>query len=116
MKMFVEKEISGSFTVLYRKGSKGLILVMELHHASKIDRADDIDIVQNERLVVREEPGGLLQAAAGIEQELLARNFDTHAEVIVLFEIGLDHVGEMVHVDDHFGYAEKAQTGECDFE
>ncbi len=64
-----------------------------------------------------EEPGGFFEAAARIEQEVvLAGDFDAHAEVVVGFQVGDDHVGEVVNVDDGFGDAKGAQAGEINFE
>ena len=59
---------------------------------SQIDRADHVDIMQKKRLVEmpessRKNQRGLLQPAAGIEQNLFARDLDPHPEVIVRFQI-----------------------------
>ncbi len=37
--------------------------------------------------ILEKEIGGFFQAAAGVEQDFLARNFNAHAEVIVRFQI-----------------------------
>jgi hypothetical protein len=74
-------------------------------HAAKVDRADDIHVVQQEglvhvRLILQEKPGCLLQAAAGIEQDVFAGNFDAHAEIVFFLQIVYKHVREVVNVDD----------------
>ena len=46
----VEEQVSGSLAVLRRQCGEGLLGGMKLHHAPEVDGADDIDIVQNERL------------------------------------------------------------------
>src|SRR5580698_4690921 len=94
---------------------------MKLHHPLKINRADDIDIVQNEGLVdatwlVEKKMSRLLQPAASIEQSLLTRNFDTHAKVVVGFQIIDDHVGKVMHIDDHFANATLAQARNRDLQ
>src|SRR5882762_2538316 len=94
---------------------------MNLHHAPEVNRADDIDIVQNKRLVktvgtLKEKIGGLFKAAARVEQDLLARDFNTHAEIVVRFEIFKNHVSEVMHVDDHLANPKGAQARERDFE
>ena len=108
-----------------------MILFVELEHAGEVDGAEDVDVVEEEGLVdlsgigavgiggggiFQEEPGGFLQTAAGVEQDIFAGDFDAHAEVFVGFQIVDDQVGEVVDVDDDFGDAEGAQAGEGDFE
>ena len=117
LKALVEEQVSRSLPVLHRQGCERLILSMKLHHAPEINRADDIDIVQNERLfravgILEEKIGGLFQSAAGVEQDLFARDFNTHAEVIVRFQILDNHVGEVMDVDDHFADSESARKRE----
>ena len=51
---------------------QGVTFGMDLQHAVKIDRADDVDVVEKEGLVetagiFEEKPGGFLQAAAGVQ-------------------------------------------------
>jgi len=67
--------------------------------------------------VFKEEPGGLFQAAAGVEEEIVfARDFDVEAEIFVGVEIVDDLVGEVVDVDDDAGDAEGFEACESDFE
>ena len=68
------------------------------------------------RLTVQEERCSPLEAAAGVEQDLFAGDFDVHAEVLVGAEIFDDHVGEVMGIDDDFVNAEGAQAGERDLE
>src|SRR5208282_4356617 len=94
---------------------------MVLHHASQVDRADDIDIVQNEGLIQRagvlqKEMSRLFQSAASVEQDLLTRDFNAHAEVVVRFQVIKDHVGKMMHIDDDLANAKFAQAGKRDLE
>src|SRR5580693_1012442 len=88
LKLLVEEQVSRRFPFLHRQGGERLIFSMKLHHAPEINRADDIDIVQNERLfrgvgILEEKIGSPFQAAASVEQDLLTRDFNTHAEVSV---------------------------------
>ena len=64
-----------------------------------------------------EKPGGFFQAAAGVQELVVfAGNFEAHVEIVFGLEIVDDHLGVMVDVDDGFGYAECAETAECDFQ
>src|SRR5260370_13817126 len=49
----------------------------------------------------RSEPGGFFEAAAGVEQDFLAGDFDAHAEIVVGFQVVGDQVGEVMDVDDY---------------
>ena len=71
--MLVEEQIARSLAVLNCQGGEGAVFRVKPHHAPEIDGADDIDVVQDERLLqarigIEKEMGGLLQAAAGVEQ------------------------------------------------
>ena len=63
-----------------------------------------------------EEMRGFFQTASGIEQDILTRDFNAHAEVVVCFQILHDHVGEVMDVDDHFANSEIAQARERDLQ
>ena len=94
---------------------------MELKHAGEVDGAEDVDIVEEEGLVqtggvFEEKPGGFFEAAAGVEQDFLAGDFEAHAEVFVGHQVVEDLVGKMVDVDDDFGDAKGAQADEGNFE
>src|SRR6267154_511308 len=98
-----------------------MIFGVELEHGADVDGADDVDVVEEEGLVeilwiFEEEPGGFFQAAAGVEEDFFAGDFNAHAEIFVRFEIVDDLVGEVVDVDDDFGDAEGTETRESDFE
>jgi hypothetical protein len=121
MEVVVEEEWTGSFAGLHGEGCEGVILFMELEHAAEIDVADHVDVVEKEGLVktvgvLEEKPGGFFQAAAGVQQNVFAGNFDAHAEVFVGFEVVGDHVGEVVDVNDDFGDTKGAEAGQGDFE
>ncbi len=119
--MVIEEEVAGSPAVLDSEGGEGVTFRMELQHAAEIDGADDVDIVEEERLletrgIFEEEPGGFFEAAAGVEQDFLAGDFDAHAEIVVGFQVVGDQVGEVMDVDDYFGDSEGAQAGEGDLQ
>ncbi len=136
LEVVVEEEVAGGFAGLDGEGGEGVIFGVELQHAAEIDVADDVDVVEKEELVhlvgfrlggiaaagstasaiFEEEPGGFFQAAAGVQQNIFAGDFDAHAEVFIGFQIVDDQVGEVMDVDDHFVDAEGAQAGEGDFE
>src|SRR6202011_3265569 len=60
--------------------------------------------------------GRLFQASAGVEQDLLARDFNTHAEVFVCFQILENHFGKVMHVENHLANSKDAQARECDLQ
>ena len=121
LEVVVEEEEPRRFAGLDGEGGQGLIFGVELEHGAEVDIADYVYVVKEKGLVeaggiLQEEPGGFFEAAAGVEQDLFAGDFDAHAEVFVGFQIVDDHVGKVVDVDDDFGDAEGAQAGEGDFE
>src|SRR5713101_5826935 len=121
LEVLVEEQVSGSLTILHGKCGESVSVVVESEHAYEIDVADDVDVVQEERLIqtagiLEEKPGGFFQAAAGVEQEILAGDFDAHAKVGAGLQIIDNHVGEVMDVDNHFSDAKGAQPGEGDFE
>ena len=90
LELLVEEQVSGGLPVLHRQRGESPLFSVKLHHAPKIDRADHIDIVQNEWLfrmsgILEKKPAGLFQAAAGVEQDVLARDLNSHAEVVRWF-------------------------------
>src|ERR1035437_584612 len=66
--------------------------------------------------VFEKEPRCFLEAAAGVEQNVFARNFNSHPKVVVLLQIINNHVGKVMHVDDHFANPKLAQAVECDLQ
>src|SRR3984893_11277056 len=119
----VEQKIAGSLALLYGEGSEGLSFKVKLHHAPEIDRAEDIDIMQNERRFlpgmptrILEKPSGFFQATSGVKQLLLARDFDAHAEVVVLFQVVNHHVGKVMDIDNDVVNPKFAQARERDLE
>src|SRR5882757_6078902 len=96
------------------------MFLVELHHASKIDRADNVNVVQKKGLVpsptvIQKKPRSLLQPTTGIQQHVLARHFNPHTKVVVCLQVIDNHIAKVMYVDDHFTYSELAQTGESDF-
>src|SRR6266481_2875956 len=75
----VEEEGAGGFAGLDGQGGERVILGVELEHAGEVDVADDVDVVEEEGLVetggiFEEEPGGFFEAAAGVEENVFARD------------------------------------------
>ena len=106
---------------MHRKGREGGVFNMKPHHAGEIDGADDIDIVHDERLLrtraaLEKEPCGMFQAATGVKQNFLARQFNPHAEVVVGPQVLDDHVGVVMGVDNDLAHAESSQAAESDFQ
>ena len=86
-------------------------------HARKIDGAEHIDVVDDEGLLrafagLQEKPSGFFEAATGVEQDLLAGNFNAHAEVAVGLEVIDDFVCEVMDIENDFADAEGTQTAE----
>src|SRR5579864_1956426 len=118
---FVEQEVAGGLALLHGQGSERLVFVMKRQHTREVDRADDVDIVEQERFltlaVLKEEPFGLLQSAAGIEQDIVfARDLNTHSEVVVILQVIDNHVGEVMHVDDYVLDSEGGETAKGDLQ
>src|SRR5439155_15207957 len=119
LKLLVEQQVARSLAVLHGQCGESLMFRVELHHAAEINRADDIHIMQNERLlkpvgILEEEPGGLLQAPTCVQQNLLARDFNADAEVIVGFQIFENQIGQVMDVDDHLADPKAAQAAQRD--
>jgi hypothetical protein len=122
LEMVVEEELAPGGAGLDGEGGEGVMVFVELEHASEVDGAEDVDVVEEEGLVetfwiFEEKPGGFFQAAAGVEEEVVfAGDFDAQVEIIFGAQVGDDLIGEVVDVDDDFGDAEGAEAGEGDFE
>jgi hypothetical protein len=104
---------------LHRQRRERLMLSMELHHTPEINRANDIDVVQQEwsfktDRMLEKKTGCVFQAAARIEQDLLAGDHNVHTKILVVFQVVQNHPGEMMHVDNYVFYAGGAQPGERD--
>ena len=94
---------------------------VELEHAGEVDGADNVDVVEEEGFVLlsgvgaggifEEEPSGFFEAAAGVQQNVFAGDFDAHAKVLVGFQVVDDQISKVVNVDDDFGNAEGPEAG-----
>ncbi len=68
--LVVEQQVSRSLAVLYSQSRECMVLVVKLQHTIQVNRADDIGIMQNKRLVplrIGKEIGGFLQTAASVQ-------------------------------------------------
>ena len=61
---------------------------------------------------VQKEIRGLFQSAAGVEQNIFARDFDPHPEIVVGLQIVDNHVGKVMHIDDHFAECRSCAGGQ----
>src|SRR5712692_1620538 len=121
LKLLVEEQVSSRLPVLHRQCGESLILSVKLHHALEINRGDNVNIVQNKRLaktpgIVEEKIGRLPQAAARVEQDVLARDFNVNAEVIVGFQIVENRIGKVMHIDNHLANPKGEQARERDLQ
>ena len=121
MQFVVEEQQAGRFAGLDGQGGESVIFFVELDHASKVDGADDVDVVKKEGLVdllgiFEEEPCGFFQASAGVQQNIFAGDFDASSKIVFGFQVVDDLVGKVVDVDDEFRDAEGAEASEGDFE
>ena len=117
----IEQQIARSCAVLHSQRGEGGVFGVECGQAREIEVAEDIDVVQEERLLracggIEKERRGVLQATAGVQQLLFARDFDVHAEVAVGFEVLDDHNRVVMDVDDDIAHAESAQAEEGDLQ
>jgi len=90
--LFVEQQVARALSFLDGEGCEGAILVVAVEQTMEVDCADNIHVVKNERLIqavgiLEKEPACLFQAAAGVEQELFARNFHLQAKIIVGLQV-----------------------------
>jgi hypothetical protein len=88
LEIIVEEELAGGVTGLDGESGEGVTGVVELEHSREVDRADDVDVVKEEGLVetggiFEEKPGGFFEAAAGVEKDFFAGNFDAHPKIVV---------------------------------
>jgi len=95
--------------------SPGRAVRVKLHHAAEIDRADDIDIVQNEGLVdqisnLQEEPCRFLSRHR-VSRMCPARDFNRMPSCSLPSD-SRRQVGEVMRVDDYFANPEVAQARE----
>ena len=60
--------------------------------------------------------GGLFQTAAGVQQNVFARNFDVHRKIVVGFQILDDLISKVMNVDYRFLHAKQIQSVERDFQ
>src|SRR5579864_4819788 len=120
LRCVVEEQVSRSLAVLHCQSRERLMFGMKFHHASEINVADHIYVVQDERFVsaarIQKKMRGLLQPATGVEQRVLVRNFNPHSEVLVRFQILHDHVSKMMGINNDVVNSEFAQTGERKFQ
>jgi len=121
--LIVEEKLAGGRAGLDGKGGEGVVFIVELEHAAKVDGADDVYIVEKEGLgrrvarLLQEKPSCFFQTAASVEQKIVfAGDFDAHAEIVVGFDVVSDHIGKVMDVDDDFVDAEGAKAREGDFE
>jgi hypothetical protein len=76
---------------------------------TKVDVAEDIDVVDEKRPVIVEEPGRLLQSPAGVEKGGFAGEGGAQTEAVLSGEVAFDLLRKVVEVDDdvgHPGFAE----------
>ena len=117
--MLVEEKVARGLALLNGQGGECVVFGVKADHARKIDGAEDIDVVDDEGLLrafagLQEKPSGLLEAAAGVEQDLLAGDFNAHAEVAVGLEVIDDFVGEVMDIENDFTDAEGAQAAQSE--
>src|SRR6266404_2181239 len=119
LKVLVEKQRASGGAILDRECSQSPIFRVRLHHPAKIDRADHIDVVQDEWFVrgagiSQKEIRRFFQAAASVEQFLFARDFNPHAEVVIGLQEFQNHVRKVMDVNEYVADSKRQQSGECD--
>ena len=115
--LLVEQKVSRSLPILHGQGGQSLTFSMRSDHLSQINSADHIHVMNDEWLfsgISQKEIGGLLQPTPGIEQDLLARYFNPHAKVSVLFQILNNHLSSVMHINNDLVNPKGAQARECD--
>ena len=120
--MLVEEQIARSLPVLNGQRGEGIVFDVKLHHAPKIDGADHIDVVQDERVLASRPLESRKKWAAffrppPVSSRISSREISIRMpKLSVGFEVLSNHVRVMMRVDDHFAHAKGAQAGECDLQ
>ena len=119
--LFVEKQVTRTLTLLHCQSGQRVVLVVKLHHAREIDVAQHIDVMQQERFAssisCRRERTTLLSSGRRRYRAAHPRaKFRYACRSSARRQILHNHVGKVMHVDDDVGYAEGAQTFECNFQ
>jgi hypothetical protein len=104
--LLIKEQVSGRIVILYSQCGQRPIVSVKLDHALQVDGAENIYVMEDERIiesvrVVEKKPGGFFKAPASIEQNVLARQLDAHAKILIRFEIFGNHFGEVMNVDNH---------------
>jgi hypothetical protein len=117
---FVEEQVARGRAVLHCEGREGSAFVVVTQHRVEVDVAENVDIVEKERLVGRtgagEEVRGLFQTASGVEKDIFTRDLDVHPEVVMQSEIFGNLVGEVMGVDDDIDDAAGFEASQRKFE
>ena len=66
--------------------------------------------------ILEKKPRRLLQSTAGVEQDILSRDFNPHTKILLCRKVLNNHVGKVMHVDDHLVNAEVTQARERDLQ
>jgi len=119
--MLVEEKVARGLTLLNGQADECVVFGVKADHARKINGAEDIDVVDDEWLLcafagLQQKPSGFFKAATGVEQDLFARNFNTHAEVVVGLQVINNPIREVMDIENHFIDTEGAQTAEGELE
>ncbi len=76
----VEEKLAGGGALLDGEGGEGGRFFVGFEHLAEVDGGEDVDVVEEEGFVwlsFLEEPGGFFQAAAGVEEEVVLRPFNS---------------------------------------
>src|SRR5450631_3403957 len=89
-------------------------LNMLLGHSLQIDRADYVDIVEDKGLIggsaIEQKRSCILEPTARVQQDVLSREIDMHAEVIVVLQKLRNLVSEVMRIHDDVMNATCAQA------
>ena len=115
--MLVEEKVTRGVSLLNGQGGECVVFDVKADHARKIDGAKDIDVVDDEGLLrafagLQEKPSGFFEAAASVEQNLLAGDFNAHAEVAIGLEVFDDFVCEVMDIENDLADAKGTQAAE----
>src|SRR5690242_7389720 len=103
LEFFIEQQVARAFALLDCQRGQRVMFFVELQHTLEIDRADYVHVVKNEWPgLVLEKPSSFLQAAAGIEQNILTRDLNAHAEILIGLQVVNDLICKVMDVDDDF--------------
>ena len=98
--ILVEQEVALRLALLDQDGGQSIVLHVVVVECLQVQRADDVGVVHQERLVTVQPLAGLEDTAARVEQQAaLIANVQVEPEVVVLLQEVDNHLSVVVDID-----------------